>query len=95
MNYTEENDIPGLLLLIDFEKAFDSLSWEFVHNTLSSFTFEASIKNGLISFIKMQHQLFGNVDSYPNLSMYSEDVVKATLFHTIYLYYVQKFFPLS
>ena len=26
MNYTEQNNIPGLLLLIDFEKAFDSLS---------------------------------------------------------------------
>ena len=27
MNYTEQNNIPGLMLLIDFEKAFDSLSW--------------------------------------------------------------------
>jgi len=26
LHYTEENEIPGLLLLIDFEKAFDSLS---------------------------------------------------------------------
>ena len=26
MNHTEQNNIPGLLLLIDFEKAFDSLS---------------------------------------------------------------------
>ena len=26
MYYTEENDIPGLILLIDFEKAFDSIS---------------------------------------------------------------------
>ena len=30
MNYTEENNIPGLLLLIDFEKVFDSLSWQFI-----------------------------------------------------------------
>lgn len=26
LQYTEENDIPGRLLLIDFEKAFDSIS---------------------------------------------------------------------
>ena len=26
LHYTEENNIPGILLLIDFEKAFDSLS---------------------------------------------------------------------
>ena len=25
MKYTDINDIPGLLLLIDFEKAFDSI----------------------------------------------------------------------
>ena len=25
MNYLEENDIDGLLLLVDFEKAFDSI----------------------------------------------------------------------
>ena len=29
MHLTEENYIPGLLLLIDFEKAFDSVSWSF------------------------------------------------------------------
>lgn len=30
--------------MIDFEKAFDSLSWDFVQNTLSFFNFGASIK---------------------------------------------------
>ena len=29
MAYTEQNSIPGLLVLIDFEKAFDSISWSF------------------------------------------------------------------
>ena len=30
MQYTEDENIPGLLLLIDFEKAFDSVSWSFI-----------------------------------------------------------------
>jgi hypothetical protein len=28
MQYLEENDLDGLLLLVDFEKAFDSIEWE-------------------------------------------------------------------
>jgi len=29
----EENDIPGLLLLIDFEKAFDTVEYPFIEKT--------------------------------------------------------------
>lgn len=30
MSYTEFSDIPGLLMLVDFEKAFDTVSWDFI-----------------------------------------------------------------
>ena len=30
----KENNIPGILLLIDFEKAFDSVSWSFMYKAL-------------------------------------------------------------
>lgn len=43
LQYTEENEIPGLLLLIDFEKAFDSVSWEFLYSVLKFFNFGQSI----------------------------------------------------
>ena len=40
MYYTEEKRIPGLLMLIDFEKAFDSVSWKFLYKVLESFGFD-------------------------------------------------------
>ena len=39
MQYTEENNLPGTLLMIDFEKAFDSVSWNFIDKTLEYFKF--------------------------------------------------------
>lgn len=44
MQYTDINNMPGLLLLVDFEKAFDSVSWEFIQKVLSIFNFKDSIK---------------------------------------------------
>ena len=45
MHYTELNDVPGLLMLIDFEKAFDTVSWKFIQETLCFFNFGISIQN--------------------------------------------------
>ena len=28
--FTESHDLPGIVMLIDFEKAFDSISWSFI-----------------------------------------------------------------
>ena len=39
IKYASEKNIPGLLLYIDFEKAFDSLEWPFIERTLQYFGF--------------------------------------------------------
>ena len=50
MNYAEENNIPGLLLLVDFEKAFDTVSWSFIQKVLQFFNFGPSIQRWIKVF---------------------------------------------
>lgn len=40
----KRQQIPGLLLLIDFEKAFDSVSWKFIDKVLTFFKFGPSMQ---------------------------------------------------
>jgi hypothetical protein len=44
----EDEEIPGLLILLDFEKAFDSLEWSFISKSLEFFGFGESIMYFLI-----------------------------------------------
>ena len=43
LNLTDNNSIPGLLLSIDFEKAFDSISHDFIFKVLDKFNFGPSV----------------------------------------------------
>ena len=66
MQYTEGENIPGFLL-IDFEKAFDSVSWSFIQKSLQFFNFGTSIqKLGFLYFLYFSIQtaqlLLINVD---------------------------------
>ena len=42
--FAEKENIPGLLISIDFEKAFDCLEWKFIEKALISFNFPDSIR---------------------------------------------------
>ena len=39
MIHTETNNIPGLLMSIDYQKAFDSISWRFIEKAMEFFNF--------------------------------------------------------
>ena len=43
IKYASTKQIPGLLLFIDFEKAFDSIEWPFIERILKHFNFGASL----------------------------------------------------
>ena len=46
LEFTEQSNIPRLLLLIDFEKAFDSVSWKFLHNVIYFSILDLNFGNG-------------------------------------------------
>jgi len=50
MDYTKSQNIPGLLLFIDFEKVFDSLDWDFMIKSLDAFSLGPSLKRWVETF---------------------------------------------
>ena len=50
LSYTDIEKIPGLLLFIDFEKAFDTLEWPFIEKTLRYYNFGDSLILWIIIF---------------------------------------------
>ena len=71
LQHTEQNDTPGLLLLINFEKALDSLSWSFIQKALKFLNFGYSIRrwikvfyNGISSAVIQN----GNLSSFFSIS---------------------------
>ena len=50
IHYLEEKNLPGLLLTLDFEKAFDSIDWSFMQKVLRSFGFKDDICQWISTF---------------------------------------------
>ena len=58
MHTTETEKLQGMLMLIDFEKAFDSISWKFVYNVLEFFGFNSNFINWVKLF---NHDIYAYV----------------------------------
>jgi len=56
MTNTEEKNIPGIVLFIEFKKVFDTVEWDFVNSCLKVFNFRPDIQN----WVKI---LYNNVSS--------------------------------
>ena len=45
MSYTDKKKVPGVALFIDFRKAFDTIEWDFLIDTLDKFNFGPDVRN--------------------------------------------------
>ena len=48
--YSKRKNLPGLLLNVDFEKAFDSVDWKFMFKVLKAFSFKKDICRWIETF---------------------------------------------
>ena len=71
LSYTDIEKIPGLLLFIDFEKAFDTLEWSLIEKTLKYYNFGDS----LILWIKLMF-LYSDISSSIQNNGWSSDFFK-------------------
>ena len=45
MSYTDKTKVPGVALFFDFRKAFDTIEWDFLIDTLGKFNFGPDVRN--------------------------------------------------
>ena len=50
MKQTRVNNTPGILISVDFKKAFDSLEWSCIQSALKTFTFGDSLRKWIEIF---------------------------------------------
>ena len=50
LHYTEKENIPGLIMLVDFKKAFDSVSWSFIYQVLENLNFGSNFNKWIKLF---------------------------------------------
>ena len=55
--HTESLRLPGVLLFIDFEKAFDSIEQEFLYEALECFNFKRFTITSQVAFLTMVFSL--------------------------------------
>ena len=71
IEYVDNESLPGMLLFLDFEKAYDKLEWKFVQNCLGMFGFGGDAKKWVTLFytnIKSCVTNMGVVSNYFDLS---------------------------
>ena len=76
MEYLDAKKTSGLLLFIDFEKAFDSLEWDFMNKALNAFNFGPNVKRWITIFYKGVQSAVMNGGFWQLILVYREEYAR-------------------
>ena len=88
IDYAEKQNIPGLLLFVDFEKAFDTLEWTFVEKTFPFTTSESLLNLGFNYYILILQAVYKTMAGLPTFFNLVEGSDKAVPYRHTSLFYV-------
>ena len=52
MEFTDNENIPGILIFFDFKKAFDTVEWHYLFDCLKAFNFGPDLINWVKTFYR-------------------------------------------
>ena len=90
IDYAEESNLEGVLLFLDYQKAFDSIEWNFMNLALEKFGFGHNFINSVKMLYKMVITVSLTMGGYLITSLSREGSDKDVPYRSCYTFYQQK-----
>ena len=90
MEFTLKENIPGLMIFLDFQKAFDSVEWDFILECLESLNLVLNLLVGLRPFIKISKAVLLTTVLFQTSSLKNVELGKVTPYRHIFLFWQLK-----
>ena len=90
IDYTDLNDIPGAILLLDIEKAFDSVSHDLLFQVLKHFNFRDQFISWIETIYSCRKSYIINNVFYQSQLIWLKEFFRAARSHRIYFYCLLK-----
>ena len=86
ITYTDNENIPGSLVIVDYAKAFDTLEWSYIDQCLNLFNFGEYFSD----WVRLLRT--GSVSRVEQCGNFSDNIVLSRGCHPTFSYCVRKFF---